>query len=209
MEDEPREFLPPEPAGPEPELGQTPAVQPPPPWPPAAPAGYPPPQQYAPPPGQPYQGWQPPPPGYPPQGWQQPPPGWPYQPRPAEPDNGSAVAGFVLSLIAGGLLLISFGTSSIISIACAIFGLVYSRKGKKRIQAGETTKHAGLAQAGWIISIISLVLAVIATLAYIALIVAYATDGQFRHDINNGSGDNNTVRATVGIATAAGRALLG
>ncbi|MGH2824070.1 MAG: hypothetical protein ACRDLY_13810, partial [Thermoleophilaceae bacterium] len=83
------QFLPPRPAGPEPELGARPAPAP------------------------------PPPPAY--GDWQQPKP---------QPDNGPAVAGFVLSLVSGGLLVISIGLSSIVSVACAILGLVYSRRGK-------------------------------------------------------------------------------
>jgi hypothetical protein len=188
VEGTPGGFLPPEPPGPEPELGEAPSQPPPPP------------QQTLPPPQSPY-------PAY---GWAQPPPpGWGYAPQPAAPDNGAAVAGFVLSLVAGGLLLISFGLSSIISVACAIFGLVYSRKGKRRVQAGETPKHGGLAQAGFIISIVSLVLAVIATLAYVALIIAYATDEEFRHDLESGFDDKHAVAVTVRLAGAAGRALLG
>jgi hypothetical protein len=189
-------FLPPEPAGPEPELGG------PPPPPPPQGAG-------------PQQGWQPPahagqapahagqahPPGATGPGWQQASPaGWAYPPRPAEPDNGAAVAGFVLALVSGGLLLVTLGASSVISVACAIFGLVYSRRGRRRVQAGETRRHAGLAQAGFIISIVSLVLAAIATLAYIALIIAYATDESFREDIDNGS---LTVRTAVTLFSPA------
>jgi len=184
VEEERPAFLPPEPAGPEPELGGSPSR--PTPSDPAPAQGWQPPA-YA---GQPQPpvaagpGWQQPPPP----GWQQPPPpGWPYPSRPAEPDNGAAVAGFVLALVSGGLLLVTLGASSIISVACAIFGLVYSRRGRRRVQAGETRRHAGFAQAGFIISIVSLVLAAIATLAYIALIIAYATDESFRDDIDNGS----------------------
>src|SRR5918996_1238846 len=125
--DEPgREFLPPQPAWPEPELGSRPAPAAPPAPPPPAYGGWQPPQPpgwQAPPPGP----QQAPPPGQQqaaPPGWQQPPPpGWGY-PAQAQPDNGPAVAGFVLSVVSGGLLLISFGVSSIISLACAIFGLV-------------------------------------------------------------------------------------
>jgi hypothetical protein len=191
MDEASREFLPPQPAGPEPELGARPAPTPPPP--PASPPPT-------------YGGWQPP---QPPPGWQQPPPpGWGYGPQAAQPDNGPAVAGFVLSLVSGGLLIISFGVSSIVSVACAIFGLVYSRKGKRKVETGETTKNAGLANAGWIISIVSLVLSILATLVYIALVIALATDDEFRRDFENEFDDSNSIRAFVHIGAAAGRLLL-
>jgi hypothetical protein len=197
MDDEQREFLPPQPAGPEPELGGRPAPPPPaPPPPPSAPPGW----QQQPPPG-----WQ----QQPPPGWQQPPPpGWGYPPQPPQPDNGPAVAGFVLSLVSGGLLIVSFGLSTIVSLGCAIFGLVYSRKGKRKVEAGETTKNAGLANAGWIISIISLVLSVLATLVYIVLVIALATDDEFRDDFENEFDNSDSIRAFVRIAAGAGRLLL-
>jgi hypothetical protein len=196
MDDEQREFLPPQPAGPEPELGGRPAPPPPaPPPPPSAPPGW---QQQPP-------GWQ----QQPPPGWQQPPPpGWGYPPQPPQPDNGPAVAGFVLSLVSGGLLIVSFGLSTIVSLGCAIFGLVYSRKGKRKVEAGETTKNAGLANAGWIISIISLVLSVLATLVYIVLVIALATDDEFRDDFENEFDNSDSIRAFVRVAAGAGRLLL-
>jgi hypothetical protein len=179
MDDERRDFLPPQPAGPEPELGGRPAAPPPP----------------------------PPPPAY--GGWQQPTPaGWGYAPPAVQPDNGPAVAGFVLSLVSGGLLIITLGLSSIVSLACAIFGLVYSRKGKRKVETGETTRNAGLANAGWIISIVSLVLSAVATLLYILLVIALATDVEFRRDFENEFDNSDSIRASVRIAAAAGRLLL-
>jgi hypothetical protein len=166
-------FLPPEPAGPEPELGDRPQGPPPPPPPPPQTYGYPPPPPPgygyppAPPPGQAY----PPPPGYayPPQ---QP---WAY-PQQAVPDNGQAVAGFVFSLVALGLLVISAGLSTIVSVGCAIVGIVCSRNGKRKVDAGETPKHRGLAQAGFIIGWVGLALSILATIAWILVIVLAATE---------------------------------
>lgn len=186
-------FLPPEPAGPEPELGGPPAPAP---GPQQAPPGY----GYPPPPGYGY----PPPPGY---GYPPPPPGQPYPPawgypQPPVPDNGPAVAGFVFSLVSAGLLVISGGFSSIVSIACAIVGIVYSRKGKKKVDAGETPKHRGLAQAGFIIGWVSLFLAVLATIAWTLVIVLAITDDNFNWD------DSQTIRVTA-VAVRAGAHLLG
>lgn len=208
---EDRGFLPPEPSGPEPELGDRPPQAPPqpppqpPPPPPGQTYGYPPPPGYGYPPPAP-----PPPPGY---GYQAPPPGQAYPPPPppgyaypppwgypqqSVPDNGPAVAGFVFSLVSGGLLFITAGFSSVISIACAIVGIVYSRKGKRKVEAGETPKHRGLAQAGFIIGWVSLGLSVLATIAW-ALVLAFAiADDNWDWDSNP-----NTVRATATAILAA------
>jgi hypothetical protein len=179
-------FLPPEPPGPEPELGDRPTQQPPqaPPQPPAPPPGYgyppPPPPGYGyppPPPGQPY----PPATGYgQPPGYAYPPP-WGY-PQQQVPDNGQAVAGFVLSLVSLGLLIISAGLSTIVSIGCAIGGIICSRNGKRKVEAGETPKHGGLAQAGFIIGWVALGLSILATLAWILVIVVAATTDDPNND---------------------------
>ena len=165
-------FLPPEPAGPEPELGGRPVpAQPvPPPPPPPQTYGYPPP---------------PPPPGYP----YPPQQAWAYPQYPPAPDNGQAVAGFVFSLVALGLLVISAGLSTIVSLGCAIAGIVCSRNGKKKVDAGETPKHRGLAQAGFIIGWVSLGLSILATIGWILVIVLAATD-----ESSNGA-PSNTISA--------------
>ena len=179
-------FLPPEPAGPEPELGDRPSPPPPPQHPPQT-YGYPPP-----PPGYGYPP-PPPPPGY---GYQQyaypPQPQWAY-PQQSVPDNGQAVAGFVLSLVALGLLVISAGLSTIVSLGCAIAGIVCSRNGKQKVDAGETPKHRGLAQAGFIIGWVSLALSVLATIGWILVIALAAND--------NSSNDDpfNTVSAVMQV----------
>jgi hypothetical protein len=177
-------FLPPEPPGPEPELGDRPAQPPPPPPPvygyPPPPPGYgyqqpPPPQPYPPPPGYGQ------PPGYgPPPGYEYPPP-WGY-PQRQVPDNGQAIAGFVLSIVSLGLLIISAGLSTIISIGCAIGGIICSRNGKKKVDAGETPKHRGLAQAGFIIGWVALGLSLLATIAWIVVIVVAATTDDPNND---------------------------
>ena len=186
-------FLPPQPAGPEPELGGSPPKPPP----QSPPAGAEPhrvqPQPAAPPPGYAYP---PPPPGQAPPGYGYPPPaaGPAYQPPPgygpppgyaypqpwgyaqqSVPDNGQAVAGFVFSLVSLGLLVISAGLSTIVSIGCAIAGIICSRNGKRKVDAGETPKHRGLAQAGFIIGWVSLGLSILATIAWVAVFVIAAT----------------------------------
>jgi hypothetical protein len=147
--DEPEGFLPPEPPGPEPDLG---APQPPPP------------------------AWQPPQPPTP--AWQPPqPPAWQQQQQPLPPvapqvpGNSQAVAGFVLSVVAATLLVVSFGLSSIVSIVLAVLGIVFSSKGRRNVDEGLTPKHRDLARAGFITGIVALVLTILATAAWVAVAV--------------------------------------
>jgi len=207
-------FLPPQPAGPEPELGdgetreQSPAGPPQPPTGgPQAPAGAQPPtygwhqgEQYAPP--APGYGWQQPPPAAP--GWQQPPP-WGYPPAAREPDNGPAIAGFVLSLVGGGLLLFSAGLSTIVSLGCSIAGIVYSRKGKNKVDSGETSKSRGLAQAGYIIGIVSTVLAALATIFWVLILILALTDDEFQNDLDREFDDSDSISASVRAVSVAVR----
>jgi hypothetical protein len=173
-------FLPPEPPGPEPELSGRPAKEPPPDPPPQPPPpqtyGYPPPPPGSPPPGPPPQGYAypPPPPGY---GYPAP---WGYQPP--VPDNGQAVAGFVFSIVGVGLLVISFGLSTIVSLGCAITGVVLSRNGKRKVDSGQTPKHGGLAQAGFIIGWVGVGLSILATIGWILAIALSFNDESFNLD---------------------------
>ena len=92
------------------------------------------------------------------------------------PDNGQAVVGFVFSIVAVGLLVISFGLSSIVSVGCSITGIVCSRNGKRKVERGETPKHKGLAQAGYIVGWVGLALSILATAGWILAIVFGAID---------------------------------
>ena len=91
----------------------------------------------------------------------------------------------MLSLVSVGLLLFSAGLSSIVSVGCSIAAIVLGRKGIKKVEAGETPKSKGLAQASFWIGIAGLVLSVIATLAWIAIVVAIAVDEDTRRDFEN------------------------
>jgi hypothetical protein len=202
------EFLPPEAPGPEPELGDK-AGEPTQQLPPTQ-QHQPPPAQYQPPPPQ----YQQPPPYYPPpqhqQGYYPPPHQQPYgygpppglyawgPPPPREPDNNPAVAGFVLAMVGGGLLFFFAGLSTIVSLGLSIAGIVYSRKGKEKVDRGETTKQRGLAQAGFIVGIVSTVLSLLATVFWILFFVLLATDEGFRHDLD----DNNS--GTIAIVLVKG-----
>jgi len=110
--------------------------------------------------------------------------------------------------VGGGLLIVSAGLSSIVSIGCSVLGIVYSLKGKRKVDAGETTRNRGLAQAGFIVGIVSLVLAALATVIWTLVVIALATDEEFRRDFEDEFDEGNTITAMVRIAAAGGRLLL-
>lgn len=119
--------------------------------------------------------------------WQ--PPRWGYAPAVVEPDNGAAVAGFVTSVVSAALLVMSFGFLGVLTLIASPFGIHYSRKGKRAVQEGRTRKHAGLAQAGFVIGIIVLVLSLVATVVAILLVVGILSDHSLHHHHNGGGGD--------------------
>jgi hypothetical protein len=98
------------------------------------------------------------------------------------PDNGQAVAGFVLSIVASGLLVISFGLSTIVSLGLAIGGVVCSRNGKQKVDAGETPKHRGLAQAGFVIGWVGIGLSILAIVAWALFLALEAGSDGIRID---------------------------
>jgi hypothetical protein len=109
------------------------------------------------------------------------------------PTNGEAVAGLSLSIGSLVLLMLSVGTSTIISIVCSALGITYSRRGRARVQRGETSQYGGIAQAGYVTGIVALVLSILCTLAWVAVAILFATDDQFRQDIKDelDSGDDD------------------
>jgi hypothetical protein len=171
--EDPRRFLPPEPPGPEPELGGRPAPPPPP---------------YA----QQPSGYQ--------TSWQQPPPqAWAY-PQQRVPDNNQALTGFILSLVGGGLLLFSIGLSSIISVGLSIAGMILGRQGVKRVDAGETPKHRSLGQAGFWIGLASLILSVIATVFWGVVLIAALSDEEVQRDLEREFDDSQSISVVTAAA---------
>jgi hypothetical protein len=124
----------------------------------------------------------------------------------------------VLAMVSAGLWLFTLGLSSIVSIGCAIAGLIYARRGKKRVRDGETRKHKGLAQAGFISSIVMLVLSGLSTAGWALFWIAYATDEEFRRDVdgdsssdeqffNDSFGSESALRIAIPLARGAIRLL--
>jgi hypothetical protein len=187
---DPGRWLPPTPPGtpqapsgaPGPESGPPPPQPQPPAYQPQPPQRQPPPGAYGQPAGgHPPGAWGTPPPGTPPsgygppQGWQQQgqwqqQPGW--APAAPEPGNGPATTGFALSITAAGLLVMSLGILSIVTLPLAIGGWVAGRNGRQKVERGETRKDAGLAQAAVVIGMITTILSALALIALIAIAAA-------------------------------------
>lgn len=202
-------WLPPQPTGPAPPTGpagpqspgqssQAPQYE----QQPGEPPQYTPPQYTPPqaqPPPQPPPGWQQPPPqGYPPQAW---------APQPQEPGNGEAVGGFVCGVASLAMLLVTLGLSTIISLACSVIAVFLGRRGKQKIQRGDTRKHGGLAQAAFITGIVAIPLSVIATALWILVILS----DDFQEGFEEGLEDSNSsmVVPALRVTTAIGRAIAG
>ena len=152
------------------------------------------PPQGPPPPG----GWQPP--GY--GGEQQPPPpppppqqpynpyayqqpqqqqwGWYPPPQPPEPGNAPAIVGFCLGVGSIALLLMSFGFLWPLTLGGSIAAIFVGRNGMKKVDAGETRKHRGLGQAGFITGIIGTILSLLTIAACAAIL---ASDDEFFEDL--------------------------
>lgn len=186
-------FLPPEPAGPDPEIGGRPA----------------PPQPALPQPAQP-QAQAPPAYGQSPPGYSHPPPGYaPWAYAPPQPDNNPAIVGFIFSLVGIALLLFTVGLSTIVSLGCSITAVVAGRKGIKRVDAGETPKHRGFAQAGFWVGVVGVVLAVAATVVWAFVVVAAATDEEFREDLDREFDQSRTISLVLPALVRAAALLSG
>ena len=144
--------------------------------PPQAPGG-------APPPG--------PPPEYPQPQPQQLPPGYWQPPPPQQPPNNEAVAGFTCGIIGVSLLFFTAGLSSIVSLALGIVAISYARKGKRNVADGRTARHKDLANAGYVIGIITVVLSVIAIIAWVLILTTVDINWDELDDPNGDPFDEN------------------
>ncbi|MGI8846390.1 MAG: hypothetical protein ACR2HC_09515 [Thermoleophilaceae bacterium] len=192
--------MPPEASGREPELGQTPTA------PDALLTGgfAPPAGATAPAPAQhhPQPAWHQP-------TWQQPGPQQAWAPASAEPDNGPAVLGFALALSSIGLLVVSAGLSTLISLGIGIVAITQAAKGKRLVRDGNTRAHKDLAQAGFVIGILATALAALATLFWIGIGIAIAVDESTRNEFERQLDDRRGAPAVVTTAVLAGIRLIG
>ena len=97
-----------------------------------------------------------------------------WQPRAPQANNDLAVAALALSLASLAVLVVgtpfTFGFSMLLSGPLAIAGLVCGLIGKQKADRGEAGAR-NMAQAGFVLGMVSLVLHVVAVVLGVALIV--------------------------------------
>ena len=103
-----------------------------------------------------------------------------------EPGNSEAVAALVLGIVSLALLLVSFGFSSIVSLACGVLAIIFGRNGRRKVDERRTRKGRAQAQAGFVMGIIGTVLSILATVFWVLMFVLGASSGQFGREFNRG-----------------------
>jgi hypothetical protein len=86
-------------------------------------------------------------------------------------DNPQALTGFAFSISALGLLVLSSGLSFVVSLPCAIIGLVVGRRGMKFADADPRAKYRTYARAGFVVGIVTTVLAALAAALFISVAI--------------------------------------
>jgi hypothetical protein len=120
------------------------------------------------------------------------------------------VAGFAFSISSIGLLVVSVSLSTVLSLGLGIAGIVQSRKGRRLIDSGATSKNKDIATAGFVVGIISTVLSAAATLFWIGIVILVATDENARRDFQDQldeQGDPAVVRLALVAVRLVGVAL--
>lgn len=117
------------------------------------------------------------------------------QPYTPIPQNHDAVAGFALGVSSIVALVLFVGVAWPLTLVSSIVGIVFARKGKRAIAEHGPRKNDGLAQAGFIISIVALALSLLA-LAGCAVVIARGDLDHLDNDHQNdgpGGGLNSVV----------------
>lgn len=136
------------------------------------------------------------------QAWQQQP--YPYyQQQALDPGNTPAVVSLVLGICSIAGVVFFLGLIFPITLGMGIPAIFLGRNGMKKVDQGETAKHRGLAQAGFITGIIGTVLSAISALFWILVFVGIASSDS---DSNNNDLFDETYAPALQIAGAAVRA---
>jgi hypothetical protein len=125
---------------------------------------------------------------------QQPAPGYGQPqpiPQPQQPPNDAAVAGFTCGIVGVSLLFFTGGLSAIVSLILGIIAIPYSRKGKRNVEEGRTPKHKSLAQAGYVIGIVTVVLSILAIIVWALIFTTIDINWDELDDSNGDPFDQN------------------
>lgn len=102
----------------------------------------------------------------------------------------------------------TLGLSTVVSAICSAVAIFLGRRGKQKVDRGDTRKHRGLAQAGFVTGLVGLGLSIVATVGWILL----ALNDDFQRGFQEGLEGNQSSVVVPGLARGAamaGRALLG
>ena len=95
-------------------------------------------------------------------------PGYLHEPQ---VDNQDAIIGFSFSISALGLLILSSGLSFVVSLPCAIVGIIWGRRGVKFAEMDPRAKYRTYARAGFVVGIVTTVLAALAAALFISVAI--------------------------------------
>lgn len=113
----------------------------------------------------------------------------------------------MLGVVSLGLLLISFGFSTILSLGLSIGAIFLGHKGKQRVDRGETQKHRGFAQAGFITGLVGVPLSLAATAGWVLVILSEDFQDEFEEGLEE-SDSSSIAPALVKAAATLARGLL-
>jgi len=94
----------------------------------------------------------------------------------------------VLGVAALAMLLVTLGLSTLLSLGCAIAAVVLGRKGKQKVDRGETRKHRGLAQGGFICGLVGVPLSIVAIAGWTLVVLSEDFQRGFEQGLEQGSG---------------------
>ncbi|MGH2906124.1 MAG: hypothetical protein ACRDKI_05080 [Solirubrobacterales bacterium] len=100
------------------------------------------------------------------------------QPQQVGPGNDQAVISIVSGSISLGLLFLSGGIASPLTLIASGLAVFFGQRGQDNIRSGKTTEHRDTAVAGFWVGITGVILSTLAILAWLAfLVIISSSDG--------------------------------
>jgi hypothetical protein len=92
--------------------------------------------------------------------------------RAPDPENGKATAAMILGIAGLGLwFTLGFGLFFFVNLPCSVLAWVYGIQGRRRIEAGVTTRGEGAARAGVVMGVVGVILGLLAIVGWAMLFV--------------------------------------
>jgi hypothetical protein len=86
-------------------------------------------------------------------------------------DNPLAMTGFSFSISALGLLVLSSGLSFVVSLPCAIIGIVVGGRGVRYAESDPRVRYRSYARAGFVVGIVTTVLSALSAALFISVAI--------------------------------------